>query len=402
MLPKETVSSEIEKWADTDDKKEFLYKLGVKKADNPILKNRSALLNGTDYTEQLCTSEDTFDWIATIIDKFKSSDPLSKKRIDLLLKMLDSTRKEYKLCNETMCQGESKEWSGNESYQIWKSERNMRIYVCPDGIPRKLYHGNHTYCTIHTDDFYIEGRNIFVSGHVSIENVMNNIVNSNGIFTREDWYKLFTVASSDYNDLRKELDDLKRLYNELLSQKSLRMQAGDESSISDIDQMEAQREAQEYLKRMKTGWMFPEGYGEYNEDGKLCCFSSTTVKDADGNDMNIVLKSYKYQNAPFKINPNEWDSLAKYGAHLFIYTGVDIVEISKDELVKKQTNVALTFSTSNLDIEDKIQAFSDALHYFTDIEFDFESFNVTNKAQSIRNMYNKHEGCQVATDDNDL
>ena len=52
--------------------------------------------------------------------------------------------------------------------------------------------------------------------------------------------------------------------------------------------------------------------------------------------------------------------------------------------------------------EDAIQQFSDALHYFNDIHFNFESFNLTKKAQSIRNMYNKHEGGQSSNSDDDL
>ena len=118
--------------------------------------------------------------------------------------------------------------------------------------------------------------------------------------------------------------------------------------------------------------------------------------------MWIVLKSYKKRSEPFKINPKEWDYIAKQDAHLFIYTGSDIVEISKEDIIRNQTNISITFSTNNLEIEDRIQQFSDIIHYFKGIHFDFASFNITEKAQSIRNMYNKHEGSQMSTSDDDL
>jgi hypothetical protein len=82
------------------------------------------------------------------------------------------------------------------------------------------------------------------------------------------------------------------------------------------------------------------------------------------------------------------------GAKMFIYTGNDVVEIDKKEIVKNQTKIAVRFSAENLDVKEKIQEFSDLLHYFNDIHFDFESFNITKKAKSIREIYNKRDGRQ--------
>ena len=90
-----------------------------------------------------------------------------------------------------------------------------------------------------------------------------------------------------------------------------------------------------------------------------------------------MLKSYKRNNAPFSINPEEWDSIMEHKAKILIYRGKDIVEIEKEDLVKNQNSIVLRFSTENLDVEDRISQFSDILHYFKQIHFDFESFNIS-------------------------
>ena len=48
------------------------------------------------------------------------------------------------------------------------------------------------------------------------------------------------------------------------------------------------------------------------------------------------------------------------------------------------------YNTENFDLEERIRALSDALHYFKQITFDFSSFNVSEKAESIKEMYNKN------------
>ena len=118
--------------------------------------------------------------------------------------------------------------------------------------------------------------------------------------------------------------------------------------------------------------------------------------------MPIVLKSYKRDDAPFSINPGEWDSIMNHKAKILIYRGNDIVEIEKEDLVKNQNSIILRFSTENLDVEDRISQFSNLLHYFKQIHFDFESFNVSKRAKSIIGITNKNQGIQIGNSDEDL
>lgn len=176
----------------------------------------------------------------------------------------------------------------------------------------------------------------------------------------------------------------------------------DTDSLSQPQKIDAQLEAQKYLLSIKPMWKFPDNFAEVDEDGKPYCFSTFNIKDEGGNDVAIVLKSYKNDNAPFSINPEEWDSIMDYEAKILIYRGNDIVEIEKEDLVRNQNSIVVRFSTENLDIEDRVSQFSDLLHYFKQIHFDFESFNVSKRAKSILGIANKNQGTQTGNSDEDL
>jgi hypothetical protein len=43
------------------------------------------------------------------------------------------------------------------------------------------------------------------------------------------------------------------------------------------------------------------------------------------------------------------------------------------ELLRNQDKLTLSFSTENLDVEDRLQNFAELLHYFCNVHFDFNS-----------------------------
>lgn len=176
----------------------------------------------------------------------------------------------------------------------------------------------------------------------------------------------------------------------------------DVNILSQKQKIAAQLEAQRYLRTIKPMWKFPDNFAEVDGEGMPYCFSTFYITDEEGNDSAIVLKSYKYDNAPFSINPEEWDYIIDAKARLLIYREHDIVEIQKDDLVRNQNCIVLRFSTENLDIEERISQFSDLLHYFKQINFDFESFNVSKRAKSILGITNKNQGTQTGGSDDDI
>lgn len=176
------------------------------------------------------------------------------------------------------------------------------------------------------------------------------------------------------------------------------VERGEEDGLSDEETMDFQLEAQKFLMKIKPKWRFPEYYGQTNEDGVPYNYSTVEVVTEKGVEA-IVLKSYKKTSERFKVNPFEWEYLIKKDARLLIYTGDDIIEIKVRDLIQNQTTVNLSFSTSNLEIEERIDSFATALRYFKDIVFKFDSFNLPARVDSIRDINNTNEGTQVKYSD---
>lgn len=184
---------------------------------------------------------------------------------------------------------------------------------------------------------------------------------------------------------------------------------GNNGSASKGDQYAAQLEAQRFLMQQRPDWSYPEGFGECNELGKPLCFSTFNVKNECGSNMPIVLKSYKSTNEPFRINPEEWESVAVKSAKLLVYTYLNsqlvIVEVPQADLVKNQPNMTISFSTENLDSkehEDRLSKFAEALHYFKELTFDFTSFHVSANAVRVKDIFAKNEGIAMTASLDDL
>jgi hypothetical protein len=174
---------------------------------------------------------------------------------------------------------------------------------------------------------------------------------------------------------------------------------GDHEGLSLSERTAAQLEAQQFLKQTQPKWVFPEHYAEADDEGEPFYFSTIDVIDENGVQFPIVLKSHKTEGEPLKINTFEWDSISKDKARIFVYTGNDIKEIDVMDLVRDQPTVNVSFSTENLDIEERISAFADSLRYFKELHFDFDSFNLSKQARSLAGMYNENDRRQGATSD---
>lgn len=186
------------------------------------------------------------------------------------------------------------------------------------------------------------------------------------------------------------------------SEKTVDLSGAVSNTLSQSEQIEAQLEAQRFLYSKKPLWKFPNNFAEVDEDGKPYCFSTFEIIDEEGNKQAVVLKSHKYNNTPFSINPEEWDYIINPKGKLLIYTGNDIKEENIEDLINNQSSIVLRFSTENLDIEDRISQFSDLLHYFKQIHFDFDSFNISKHAKSILGITNKNQGTQTGGCNEDI
>ena len=156
----------------------------------------------------------------------------------------------------------------------------------------------------------------------------------------------------------------------ILSDTTIAISYDDDISVS--DQKEANREAKEIVKERleNEGFSFTKGIDGYSTvDG--------VVKD--GIEFPLVVKSYKYQDAPLKIGANEWIHLMKPNSMFWVHFGErNIGCLNLYELLRKQDKLSLSFSTENIDFENRLENFAEILHYFKNVHFDFNSIRPNN------------------------
>ncbi len=156
----------------------------------------------------------------------------------------------------------------------------------------------------------------------------------------------------------------------VLSDTTIAISYDDDISVS--DQRETNREAKKIVKERleKEGFSFTNGIDGYSTvDGVI----------KDGIEFPLVVKSYKYQDAPLKIGANEWIQLMKPNSMFWVHFGNRRLGcLNLYDLMKKQDKLSLSFSTENLDFGNRLENFADILHYFKNVHFDFNSIRPDN------------------------
>ena len=418
----------VEKWADDPKKKDYLVRNGVRDVSCDAIRFRQLFLENKS-TGELGTLLDKD--LQSAIEFFAGASSCQRPftgnyQKELLLKL--RVNRQYNLvsqCNLKELASISQEWDGKE-YKEWVISRYPKIFFFDGELPMGLFYkdsalihfreGHHFYDT--------SNRILYISRDVELEDTLFAIAREGKSGLNLDDYRTLcmsgkvSVSKDEIETKDKQISSLMKdnqEKDELLQRyrakygslddeveeeandsdpNMVTVKKGENEPMSKDKQIDAQIEAQKFLMQVMKSWSFPEGYGETDELGKPCHFSTVVVQDESGASIPIVLKSYKKTSEPFKINTEEWDWIIQDGADLLIYDGSDIKRHDINDLVRNQSNVSITFSTENLDIEERISSFSDSLHYFKELHFDFDSFNISKKAKSVKDIYNTNVGSQ--------
>lgn len=417
----------IEKWADDEKKIKYLKDNSVQTSDCIAIQFRKLFLEDKpiDFTDKLEGEEieSGIEFFATA-EGFKR--PFVGKNQKNVLLALKNKCKDL-TCNwdDKKMEEKSREWDSKE-YKEWIEDHYPKVFIYPGMLPSQLSYNDELLLNYEDseNDYYFNSqeKKLYVSNTRKIEEILLFEVVKDGKcgFGLNDYkflcsdgkVSLTQEEKDDYDNLKDEKEKIKSAlqkrglnYDDLLKGDEIDedkegfdgpiIKKASMSPLGDERKIDAQIEAQRKLQEMFPNWEYPDGFG------KGGVYSTFEVIKGNNIVISVVLKSHKASDEPLKINPNEWDYLMD-GAKLFIYTGSDIKELEPKYLIEKQPKIALSFCTENLDIEERITAFSDSLHYFKELSFDFESFNLSEKAKSIEGIYNKNEGFQNSTSDNDL
>lgn len=425
IFEEEQILPVIEQWADNDKKKKYLKDNGVKTSTSFSIRFRQLFLDNKpiDFIEKL-SDKDIGTGIRFFARASKYVRPfVGENQKTLLLSIKDKCAELSDNWNIKWIKDNAYEWDVPE-YGKWIDGHIPHIYIYSGKFPRQLYYYN--YFLLNYDEpvihyYYDEkAEQLFISDSWKIEDVLFEVAKEgNTSFDMDDYQILcregkILVSKEDNDakdrkikDLENRIKDLERrlgltiddLPKEIIQLPTIKK--GTTSTMGKDAQYAAQLEAQQRLMQEFPDWAYPDNYGECDGNGKPYNYTTVEVEDEAGNSIPIVLKSYKKTDEPFKINTEEWDYIIKEGADLLVYTGDDIKRIFVQDLIRNQHSIALSFSTENLDIEERIDAFSDALHYFKELHFDFDSFNISKKAQSVADIYKKNKRMVINNDNSE-
>jgi hypothetical protein len=145
-----------------------------------------------------------------------------------------------------------------------------------------------------------------------------------------------------------------------------------DDGISTKEKIEASYEAKQIVRErlQAEGFDFSQGINGYSTvDGVM----------KDGKEYPLVVKSYKWENVPFKVGANEWIQLFKPNSMFWVHFGNRNLGCLKfHDLIMLQDKLSISFSTENLNVPDRINKFAAILHYFKQVHFDFSNLNPNN------------------------
>lgn len=443
------IDSKIEAWADNEEKEAFLIKNGVRSTDCTTIAFRRAFVLDEDLSAYTTITDD--DAISAFKFLFSSDMVVfpvtSENRRAFLSKFMMRSNNAIIQAVDIECLQEASDEMTMQGYSKWRENHYTQINVFAGMMPMRAWlkgQSEHILIQYNEGDYYYDesSKILYINSKTNPDELLFQIARiGKAGFDLDDYRILFregktAIPTEELNTLfitrdnlikeNQKLGALIREYERRLGIDKAGIypqapspigkdmdefpsdggaaviQKGDIDGISNREKAEAQLEAQRFLMQTQPQWQFPEHYGDIDETGKPFHYSNVEIIDENGTPTQIVLKSHKAEGEPLKINVFEWSSISEDNARIFVYTGDDIKEIEVKDLVANQPMVNISFSTENLDIEERISAFADSLHYFKELHFDFDSFNLSKQAKSLSGMYNVNDRRQGATSDEDL
>lgn len=264
----------------------------------------------------------------------------------------------------------STEWEETENYTIYMYEGEMPICVELDEVDDYIFYQ-------YNDDNYAINENIiYLNSKEDKKKALQKIASDDeNNFTFEDLWALFGESSNREQELEREIA---KLQQQVAKTNNAILGTDDSNGISRNDQAEALRIAKEVVKEK----LEDEGFDFSNSTDN---FSIINGAIKDNEEHPLVVKSYIYTDTPFKINPIEWEQLLRKKSMLWVHFGNRKLGCIKvNELLRKQDKITISFSTENLDKEERIGKFAEVLRYFGDVHFNFDSLMPSNISDKLK------------------
>jgi hypothetical protein len=403
-------------WIDKDEHKiNFLTDWKVWTEGSTIVDLRKFFNNESDFESSRLEREIRFDNNKTnLINSFewikqKNIELKTKEQYDIFKQAIEIKNKNcpYYSCYNieelydfNSIKQQVEEWD-NSNYKNWKNQLNNKFTVClhEDELSKIIKirgrFDNFIFYRFNEGNFAIDDENnIYINKTVDVFDSLLALSSENKKrLSSDDLLLLISTKSNTQLELE---DRIRQLENQLAKADTANIGFDSSSGISKKQQIEENLEAKQIVKERlePEGFVFPDNY--YQQ------YSTVSGIMKDGEEYPLVIKSYKYDKVPFKIGANEWIHLINPNAMFWVHFGQGRLGCLKlFDLLRNQSQMSISFSTINLDFEKRIGQFAEILHFFKDIHFDFNNFEVSNTADNLEDYYFNTRQTEEDINDND-
>jgi ribosomal protein S1 len=350
-LPIERVPSFIAQWADTDEKKSFLIKLGVHDLESQEIKRRISFTekkneNIWNITERSIINS-FLNWVK---DSGSFTLPIcDENQVAILEELFQTVRTSGVYYEEDF--SDSKEWT-NELYLEWKSAGKASIYLIDGLLPyRGIYNNTHIFNSYTGEYTYFTNSNkIYISTNREPASVLADVYSNRSIpFTKDDWNSIFLVSAEVVKEKDQQIAELQRLLEEARNNRN--------NDDAEVD------EHGEYTEKDNTD---EQSRYEINREARLAakdyldCLSDYDCSAWDPETGNHLIKDLiKYKGKPIVVavlssqksklylHPHAFADLMEDPDNLLLNYGSDkrIHPLSFDDIFADNPNVNLIFDT---------------------------------------------------------
>ena len=373
-LPSETLPPIVSKWiGDSLEKKEYIIKtFGLNDESSPIVLLREY------FTKGISSGKNIFN-LGDIVLQKKLCLWISSKKLQLdsrlygnLSLVLDDTNLKAAI-NTAMLPSMTINLSIPD-----KVINKFSIFKINGQVPMYSYlpmYNNYIVYTYNKGDYTVVGNTIYVdnSQWSKLDKILQEIaVDNTNNFTANDYLQYRGNQNSLTDDEAEYLKAENNRLRALLERNNIFVSTSEDEYAGLSN--EQKRAKLEEAKQQVLHYLQCEGFNIQDavDDGWTCIDG---VKDMNGIECPLVIRSYKNDARDFELNAGDWEQLTKSeNSMLWIVTQSGCHSISFYDLVRNtRDRISFSFSTSNFDRKNRITALAEIMRYFKGIHFDFGS-----------------------------
>lgn len=238
-LESERVPEFISSWANTNEKKQFLLKLGVLSEDSREIKRRKSF------------QENEFDDIWNVVDTniikrflewVKTTFPLpisAENQVSILQILFSKLRLSTSYFENDLLEV-SQEWS-NVFYHEWKVEHQTTIYIVNGLLPyRGMYFDTYLYKGTQGEFTYFDSpRRIFITSENDPASTLRDLYSKNPrVFSKDDWNKIFLVSADLVQEKDRRIAELERLLADARNKSEDEVETGEHGNYIERDNVD--------------------------------------------------------------------------------------------------------------------------------------------------------------------